>query len=104
LYAGCIAPRHCRSGDFSNKAFQYIFSHLLPYISLKDKSYFYMAGIWQPWTYKVAGEYVETFSIVTTKANKLMELPYCQTNGALRCLQTLQGLQLIVSPHPYLPC
>jgi putative SOS response-associated peptidase YedK len=32
-----------------------------------------MAGIWQPWTDKATGEYVETFSIVTTKANKLME-------------------------------
>ena len=32
-----------------------------------------MAGIWQPWTDKVSGEYVESFAIVTTKANKLME-------------------------------
>lgn len=43
------------------------------YISLKDKGYFYMAGIWQPWTDKATGEYVETFAVVTTKANKLME-------------------------------
>jgi putative SOS response-associated peptidase YedK len=43
------------------------------YISLKDKGYFYMAGIWQPWTDKSTGEYVETFAVVTTKANKLME-------------------------------
>ena len=32
-----------------------------------------MAGIWQPWTDKSTGEHVETFAIVTTKANKLME-------------------------------
>ena len=32
-----------------------------------------MAGIWQPWTDKVSGEYVESFAVVTTKANKLME-------------------------------
>jgi putative SOS response-associated peptidase YedK len=32
-----------------------------------------MAGIWQPWTDKETGEYMETFAIVTTKANKLME-------------------------------
>ena len=32
-----------------------------------------MAGIWQPWTDKATGEHVETFAIVTTKANKLME-------------------------------
>jgi putative SOS response-associated peptidase YedK len=43
------------------------------YISLKDKGYFFMAGIWQPWTDKVTGEYVESFAIVTTNANKLME-------------------------------
>lgn len=43
------------------------------YISVKDKPYFFMAGIWQPWTDKVTGEHVETFSIVTTAANKLME-------------------------------
>ena len=43
------------------------------YITLKDKEYFFMAGIWQPWTDKVTGEYVESFAIVTTKANKLME-------------------------------
>jgi putative SOS response-associated peptidase YedK len=32
-----------------------------------------MAGIWQPWTDKITGEFVETFAIVTTKANPLME-------------------------------
>ena len=43
------------------------------FITLKDKEYFFMAGIWQPWTDKVTGEYVESFAIVTTKANKVME-------------------------------
>jgi len=42
------------------------------YITLKDKRYFYMAGIWQPWIDKATGEYVETFAVVTTKANLLM--------------------------------
>jgi len=32
-----------------------------------------MAGIWQLWKDTETGEYVETFSIVTTSANKLME-------------------------------
>jgi putative SOS response-associated peptidase YedK len=32
-----------------------------------------MAGIWQPWTDRATGEHVETFAIVTTKANSLME-------------------------------
>lgn len=42
------------------------------YISLKNKNYFFMAGIWQPWTDRATGEYVESFAIVTTKANHLM--------------------------------
>ena len=45
-----------------------------PYhIGVKDREYFYMAGIWQPWKDIETGEYVETFAIVTTAANKLME-------------------------------
>jgi putative SOS response-associated peptidase YedK len=32
-----------------------------------------MAGIWQPWKDLETGEYVESFSVVTTVANKLME-------------------------------
>jgi putative SOS response-associated peptidase YedK len=43
------------------------------FISLKGREYFYMAGIWQPWTDQQTGEYVESCAIVTTKANKLME-------------------------------
>jgi putative SOS response-associated peptidase YedK len=43
------------------------------YISLPGKEYFYMAGIWQPWTDKSTGEHVDAFAVVTTKANKLME-------------------------------
>ncbi len=44
-----------------------------PYhISLKDGSYFYMAGIWQPWKDRKTGEYFETFAIITTQANSLM--------------------------------
>ena len=42
------------------------------YITLKDRNYFFMAGIWQPWTDKNTGEHVESFAIVTTKANELM--------------------------------
>jgi len=43
------------------------------FITLPEKEYFYMAGIWTPWTDKNTGEYVESFAIITTKANKLME-------------------------------
>lgn len=43
------------------------------YITLPDKNYFFMAGIWQPWTDRSTGETMDTFAIVTTKANSLME-------------------------------
>ena len=46
----------------------------IPYfIHLKNRDYFFMAGIWQGWADRATGEYVETFAIVTTKANPLME-------------------------------
>jgi putative SOS response-associated peptidase YedK len=45
-----------------------------PYhISVKNQPYFFMAGIYQPWVDIDSGEMMNTFSIVTTKANKLME-------------------------------
>lgn len=44
-----------------------------PYrIGIKDKEYFYLAGIYTPWTDQATGEHVETCSIVTTAANSLM--------------------------------
>ncbi len=45
-----------------------------PYhIFLPGQEVFFMAGIWQAWTDKDTGETVDTFAIVTTAANKLME-------------------------------
>ena len=44
-----------------------------PYlIEVADADYFYMAGIWQNWTDRSTGETMDTFAIVTTKANELM--------------------------------
>ncbi len=44
-----------------------------PYaIEMNDADYFYMAGIWNPFTDKDTGETFDTFAIVTTKANELM--------------------------------
>ena len=63
-----IYPLNKRNGVPLKTAIKYPY-----YISLKDQEYFYMAGIWQPWTDKSTGEYVESFAIVTTKANTLME-------------------------------
>ena len=63
-----FSPKNKRTGEPLKTAVKYPY-----YISLKEQGYCYMAGIWQPWTDKVTGEYVETFAVVTTKANKLME-------------------------------
>jgi putative SOS response-associated peptidase YedK len=43
------------------------------FIGLKNQPYFYIAGIYQPWVDIESGEAMDTFSIVTTKANALME-------------------------------
>ena len=45
-----------------------------PYmVNVKDREYFFMAGIWQPWTDQETGETIEAFPFVTTKANGLLE-------------------------------
>ena len=43
------------------------------FISVKKQPVFFMAGIYQPWVDVESGEMMNTFSIVTTKANHLME-------------------------------
>lgn len=45
------------------------------YITLKDEHYFYMAGVYKPWTDVATGEHVDTCAIVTTtaKGNRVME-------------------------------
>ena len=43
------------------------------FVSLKDNPYFFIAGIYQPWIDQETGEEVDTFSIITTKANGIME-------------------------------
>jgi putative SOS response-associated peptidase YedK len=63
-----IFPINKRTGQPNKTAVKYPY-----FISLKEKEYFYMAGIWQPWTDQQTGEYVESCAIVTTKANRLME-------------------------------
>lgn len=62
-----IFPANKRTGQPVKTAIKYPY-----YISLKEQEYFYMAAIWQPWTDQTTGEYIETFSIVTTEANPLI--------------------------------
>lgn len=56
---------HTPEGEKKTKAYPYL-------IELNDADYFYMAGIWQPWTDKETGETMDTFAIVTTRANSFM--------------------------------
>ena len=63
-----VFPANKRTGQPVKTAVKYPY-----YIHLKEQEYFYMAGIWQPWTDRQTGEYVETLSIVTTDANYIMK-------------------------------
>lgn len=62
-----VFPRNKKTGKPVKTAIKYPY-----FISLPGKEYFFMAGIWTPWTDKDTGEYVESFAIVTTMANALM--------------------------------
>ena len=80
LYKDLIIKRRClilSSGFYEWRHFKPEHSQkdiAYPYfISLKDKPYFFMAGIYQPWVDKETGETMDTFSIITTKANGLMQ-------------------------------
>lgn len=75
-----IFPPNKKTGKPVKTAVKYPY-----YITVKDKPYFFMAGIWQPWTDKATGEYVESFAIVTTTANKLME----QVHNSKRRMPTI---------------
>jgi putative SOS response-associated peptidase YedK len=50
----------------SNKKYPY-------YIRLRNQAAFALAGIWDIWFNEVTGETRNTFSIITTRANSLME-------------------------------
>jgi putative SOS response-associated peptidase YedK len=63
-----VFPKNKRTGEPLKTAIKFPY-----FIHLKDREYFFMAGIWNPWTDRDTGEQVETFAIVTTRANLLME-------------------------------
>jgi putative SOS response-associated peptidase YedK len=68
------------------------------YISIKEQPLFYMAGIYQPWTDKESGETMDTFSIVTTKANGLMEQIHNKKKRMPTILSEMQAAEWI-SPN-----
>jgi putative SOS response-associated peptidase YedK len=77
---GGIFPKNKKTGLPLKTAIKYPY-----FINLPEKEYFYMAGIWTSWTDKNTGDYVESFSIVTTKANQLME----QVHNAKKRMPTI---------------
>ncbi len=42
-------------------------------VGLKDRSLFAVAGLWDRWKSKAAGESLETYTLITTDPNELME-------------------------------
>ena len=65
-YRRCLIPV---KGFFE---WQHIGGRKIPwYVSLRDEDIFSLAGIWDSWTMK-GGITLNTFSVVTTKANELM--------------------------------
>jgi putative SOS response-associated peptidase YedK len=67
LSSGFYEWRHFTpAGSKKDLAYPYL-------VSLKDREYFFMAGIWQSWTDQETGETLDGFAIVTTKANALLE-------------------------------
>jgi len=66
LVSGFYEWRHFTPPGGKDTAYPY-------YITLKDQEYFYLAGIYNPWVDEQTGEMVDSFSILTTAANSLME-------------------------------
>jgi putative SOS response-associated peptidase YedK len=57
-------------------------SEKIPYqVGIKsDKEYFFIAGIYNPWTDRSTGETKDTFAIVTTEANSVMQMIHNSKN------------------------
>jgi putative SOS response-associated peptidase YedK len=66
LASGFYEWRHYTPPGGKDTAYPY-------YIELVGQEYFFMAGIYNPWIDEQSGEMVDSFSILTTKANSLME-------------------------------
>ena len=66
LASGFYEWRHFTPPGGKDTAYPY-------YVSLNDQEYFYMAGIYNPWVDQQTGEIVDSFAILTTAANPLME-------------------------------
>ena len=59
------------------------------YVSLKDEGMFVFGGIWEKFTDRNTGEIINTYAIITTRANDLMELVH----------NTKKRMPLIIEPE-----
>ena len=65
LTSGFYEWRHFSPPGGKDTAYPY-------YVTVKEKEYFFMAGIYNPWVDQESGEVVDSFAILTTAANPLM--------------------------------
>ncbi|PIP55136.1 MAG: hypothetical protein COX07_01530 [Bacteroidetes bacterium CG23_combo_of_CG06-09_8_20_14_all_32_9] len=73
-FRNAIKTKRCLIPSTGFFEWQTIKSKKYPYfISLKEQQIFSMAGLWEEWIDKQTGEILQTFSILTTTANPLME-------------------------------
>ncbi len=69
----CFSSRRCLVPVRGFFEWQHVGGRKIPwYITLRDEEIFSLAGIWDSWTMQ-GGMTLETFSVVTTRANELME-------------------------------
>ncbi len=72
-FSGSFASRRCLVPVRGFFEWQHLGGRKIPwYITLRDEEIFSLAGIWDSWTLQ-GGVTLDTFSVVTTRANELME-------------------------------
>ncbi len=72
-FRGSFASRRCLVPVRGFFEWQHLGGRKIPwYIALREEDIFSLAGIWDSWTMQ-GGVTIDTFSVVTTRANELME-------------------------------
>jgi putative SOS response-associated peptidase YedK len=67
LCSGFFEWRHKNPGDKNSAKYPF-------YVTLKDEGMFVFAGIWSSFTDRETGEIINTYSVITSPANELMEI------------------------------
>lgn len=98
-YRGTIRSKRCIlpvSGffewrDYKGKKYPY-------YISVKNQDLFSLACIFDSWTNKQSGEIIDSFSIITTPANRMMEVIH-NRKKRMPLILPLESEQVWIDPH-----